>query len=41
MLDGVTPTHFDRNFFEIIDDVENSNAPVVKNILGDHTFYGI
>lgn len=41
MLDGVPPTHFDRNFFEIIDDVENSKAPVVKNILGDHTLIAL
>mgnify|MGYP003599987546 FL=1 len=41
MLDGVDPTHFESNFFGIIDDLRNSNIPVVKNVLGGHTLIAI
>ena len=41
ILDGVNPSHFDKNFFDIIDDVENSRIPVVRNVLCSHTLIAI
>ena len=41
MLDGVPPEHFEQNFFFIIDDLESSNAKVVKNVLACHTLIAL
>lgn len=41
MLDGVDPTHFDQNFFAVLDDLEISHSSVVKNVLGGHTLIAL
>ena len=41
MLDGVNPAHFDKNFFNILEDLENSTVPVFRNVLGGHTLIAL
>lgn len=41
LLDGVEPSHFDDNFFAIIDDLHASNAPIVNNVLGGYTLIAL
>jgi hypothetical protein len=41
MLDGVLPEHFDKNFFFVIDDLENNKAQVVRNVLDGRTLIAL
>lgn len=41
MLDGVSPNHFDRNFFAVLDDLECDSSSVVRNVLGGHTLIAL
>jgi hypothetical protein len=41
ILDGVSPDHFENNFFFIIDELENSKAHVTHNVLGEHTLIAL
>ena len=41
MLDGVNPAHFDKNFFNILEELENSTVPVFRNVLGGHTLIAL
>jgi hypothetical protein len=41
MLDGVPPEHFEANFFFVVDELANSRAQVVRNVLDGHTLVAL
>jgi hypothetical protein len=41
MLDGVSPEHFDENFFFMLDELENSKVRVVRNVLAGSTLIAL